>query len=52
MLVLTQVLSQLVDTGGEDSDLHLGGAGITVVTLVLNDDLSLLILLDHLDSPP
>ena len=57
VLVLTQVLGQLVDTGGEDGDLDLGGAGVALMGRVLVDDSGFLFLLDHgffhlsIDSP-
>ena len=47
VLVDTQVLGQLVDTGGEDSNLNLGGAGVALVGSVLQDDLGLLFLQNH-----
>ena len=47
MLVHTQVIGQLVDAGGQDGDLNLGGAGISLVGSVLQDNLGLLFLLNH-----
>ena len=47
VLVHTQVIGQLVDAGGQDGNLDLGGAGVAFVGSVLQDDLGLLFLLDH-----
>ena len=47
MLVHAQVISQLVDASGQDSDLDLGGAGIAFVSCVLQDNLGLLVLQNH-----
>ena len=47
VLVGTQVIGQLIDTSGQDSNLNLGGAGIAFVSSVLQDNLSLLFLLNH-----
>lgn len=41
-LMFFQVSCQLVDAGGDDRDLHLGGAGIFIMLGVLGDDLFLL----------
>ena len=47
MLVGTQVIGQLVDASGQDGNLDLGGAGIALVSSVLQDNLGLLFLLNH-----
>ena len=47
MLVHPEVIGQLVDTGGENGDLNLGGAGVALVGSVVQDDLGLLFLLNH-----
>ena len=47
VLVGTQMLGQLVDAGGQDGNLNLGGAGVALVGSVLQDDLGLLFLLNH-----
>ena len=47
MLVGTQVIGQLVDTGGQDSNLNLGRTGVALVSCVLQDNLGLLFLLNH-----
>ena len=47
VLVDTQVLGQLVDAGGEDGNLNLGGAGVSLMGSVLQDDLGLLLLQNH-----
>ena len=52
MLVNTQVLGQLVDAGGEDGNLNLGGTGVALVGRVLQDDLGFLFLLNHGIYPP
>ena len=52
MLVGTQMLGQLVDTSGQDSDLNLGGAGIAFVSSVVQDNLGLLFLQNHGKYPP
>lgn len=52
MLVLTQMLGQLVDAGGQDRDLDLGGTGIALVGRILSDDSGFLFLLDHGNTPP
>jgi len=38
VFVLTQVLGQMVDTFGEQRDLHLGRTGVAVMLTVLFDD--------------
>ena len=45
-----QVLSELVDAGGENGDLHLGGAGIGLVGAVGLDDGRLFVLANHGNS--
>ena len=47
MLVHAQVIGQLVDASGQDSDLNLGGTGIAFVSCVLQDNLGLLFLQNH-----
>ena len=47
VLVGAQVLGQLVDASGQDSDLNLGGTGIAFVSSVLQDNLGLLFLQNH-----
>ena len=47
VLVGAQMVSQLVDTGSEDSDLYLGRTGIALVGRVFQDDLGLFFLLNH-----
>ena len=47
MLVDAQVLGQLVDAGGQDGNLNLGGAGVALVSSVLQDVLGLLFLQNH-----
>ena len=52
MLVLTQMLGQLVDAGGQDRDLDLGGTGVALMGRILGDDSGFLFLLDHGNTPP
>ena len=52
LLVFPQVLGQGVDPGGEDSDLDLGRTGVAFVGSIVQDDLGLLFLLDHGNTPP
>lgn len=40
VLVLLEVLVQVVDALGQQSDLHLGGTGVALVDRVLGDDFS------------
>ena len=47
VLVGTQVLGQLVDASGQDSDLDLGRTGVALVGSVSQDNFSLLSLLNH-----
>ena len=47
MLVHTQVIGQLVDASGEDSNLDLGRTGVAFVSCVFQDNLGLLFLLNH-----
>ena len=47
LLVHLQVLGELIDPLGEDSDLHLGGAGIALVGLVVLDNSCFLVLGNH-----
>ena len=47
VLVRTQVISQLVDASGQDSDLDLGRTGVAFVGCVFQDDLGLLFLENH-----
>ena len=47
MLVNPQMLGQLIDPGGQDGNLNLGGAGVALVDGVVQDDLGLLFLLNH-----
>ena len=42
-----QVLGELLDAGGENGDLHLGGAGVGLVGAVGLDNRGLLVLADH-----
>ena len=42
-----QMLGQLIDAGGQDGNLDLGGAGVAFVGRVVQDDLGLLFLLNH-----
>ena len=49
MLVHPQMLGELVDAGGEDGDLHLGGAGVSGVRAVGLDHGRLFVLTDHGD---
>src|SRR5690606_5774592 len=46
-LVLPHVLGQLVDASGEQSDLHLRGAGVAPLALELLDELGLALLRDR-----
>ena len=45
--VLLQMLGQLVDASGQDSDLDLGGASVGSVSAVSLDNGSLFVLTDH-----
>ena len=47
LLVHLQVLGELIDPLGEDRDLHLGGAGIALVGLVVLDNSGFLVLGNH-----
>ena len=47
LLVGLHVLGELLDAGGQDGDLDLGGTGIVLVLAVLLDELGLLLLGDH-----
>ena len=52
VLVLTQMLGQLVDAGGQDRDLDLGGTGVALMGRILGDDSGFLFLLDQGNTPP
>ena len=47
MLVHAQVIGQLVDASGQDSDLDFGRTGVAFVSCVLQDNLGLLFLQNH-----
>ena len=51
LLVGLHVLGELLDAGGEDGDLDLGGTGVGLGLAVLLDELGLLLLGDHVDPP-
>jgi hypothetical protein len=38
LTVRAQVLGQVIDAGGEQSDLNFGRAGVLIVSLILGDD--------------
>ena len=52
MLVNTQVLGQLVDSGGQNSDLNLGRTGVAGMGCVLLNDSSLFFFAHHSVFPP
>ena len=52
VLVNTQVLGQLVDSGGQDSNLDLGRTGVAGMGCVLLNDSSLFFLAHHSVFPP
>src|SRR5258706_8298544 len=54
LLVFIEVLAELIDPGGQDCNLHFRRAGIFCVSLVIFDDLCLLLCFDrHVrDAPP
>jgi len=47
VLVHAQVIGQLVDTGSQNSDLHLGRTGVTLMGCVVQDYLGLLLFENH-----
>ena len=52
MRVGTQVIGQLIDAGSQDSNLNLGRTGVAFVSSIVQDDLGLLLLLNHGMYPP
>ena len=52
LLVDLQVLGQLVDAGGQNGDLHLGGAGVSGMGAVGLDHGRLFVFTDHGEIPP
>lgn len=50
--VCLQMLGELLDSGGQNRDLHLCGTGVAFVYSIILDDLLLLILQKHVCSPP